>query len=66
MSSFDRYTWNVYLEEADSDDPAEFIGTVEAISGGEALQKASEYFEIPSYDLVVKNKEQESKEGGYQ
>jgi hypothetical protein len=48
------YTWDVYYEPADTDEPAQFIGTVTADTMSEALQKASQYFEIPSHDLVVK------------
>ena len=47
------YTWNVYYENADTDEPARFIGTIQADTGGQALQKGSEFFEFPSYDLVV-------------
>lgn len=50
----DRFIWNVYLEEADSDEPKKFIGQVQALYEGQASQFASEKYEKPSHDLVVK------------
>jgi hypothetical protein len=47
------YTWNVYLERADDDQPAKFIGTIDADSQAQALEKAAQFYEIPSHDLVV-------------
>lgn len=50
------YTWDVYLERADDDEPKKWIGTVEAVSEGQALELASQYYEYASHDLVVKRK----------
>lgn len=47
------YQWNVYLERADEDTPAKFIGTIQADSQAQALEKAAQFYEIPSHDLVV-------------
>ncbi len=47
------YTWNVYLERADNDEPKRWIGTVNADTMSEALDKAAQYFEYPQHDLVV-------------
>lgn len=46
-------TWMIYLEEADSDEPRKYLGTINANTMAEALQKASEYWEVPSHDLVA-------------
>jgi hypothetical protein len=46
-------TWEVYLEPADTDEPRKHIGTIEGVSQGEALEKAAQLYEHPSYDLVV-------------
>jgi hypothetical protein len=56
------YTWNVYLERADDDEPAEFIGTIQANTMGLALEKAAQYYEYPSHDLVVKRSDLDKKE----
>lgn len=48
------YTWNVYYENADTDEIAQFIGTIQAVSMGDALEQASQYYEYPSHDLIVK------------
>jgi hypothetical protein len=48
------YTWDVFLEEADSDAPAQWIGTTQADTMGQALEKAAQFYEHPSHDLVVK------------
>ncbi len=50
-------TWNVYIERADTDELARFLGLVRADTMSEALQKASEYYELPSHDLTVIRKE---------
>ena len=47
------HTWEVFYEEADGDEERRYLGTVNADYGGQALQLASQYYEIPSYDLVV-------------
>jgi hypothetical protein len=47
------HTFEIYYEEADSDDPRRFLGMMSANTMGEALQKASEYYEVPSHDLVA-------------
>ncbi len=48
------HTYEIYYENADTDDSAVYIGTIEAISMADALQLAAEYYEIPSHDLVAK------------
>jgi hypothetical protein len=50
--------WDVYHEPADTDDPPKPIGTIEGMSQSEALERAAQYYEIPSYDLVVRPKGQ--------
>ena len=52
--STDQYTWNVYFEDADTDDEKRFIGTIEAVYEGQALELASQYYEHASHDLIVK------------
>ncbi len=47
------YTFEIYLEPADTDEPRRFLGTIQADTMGEALHKASQYWEVPSYDLVA-------------
>lgn len=47
------HRYEIYLEPADTDDPRKLLGEIRANTMGEALQKASEYWEIPSYDLVA-------------
>ena len=53
------YTWNVFLDPADIDSitPKILIGTITADSMAEALDKAAQYFEIPSHDLVVERRQ---------
>lgn len=48
------YSWHVYYENADTDEPRRFIGLIEEDTMALALQKASEFYEYPSHDLVVK------------
>ena len=47
------HTFDIYYENADTDEPKRFIMTIKANTMGDALQLASEYLEIPSYDLVA-------------
>jgi hypothetical protein len=54
--------WAVYLERADTDEKAEYLGIVDALSMADALQHASELYEYPAYDLVVKPAKQEDRE----
>lgn len=54
MASFD-----IYYENADTDDPKEYRMTIAARTEADALQLASEYLEVPSHDLVAKHSEQE-------
>lgn len=51
------WTFDIYYEEADGDDPPRYLGNISANSGSEALQKASEYWEVPAYDLIYKNQQ---------
>lgn len=53
------HTFEVFYENADTDEPKKYIGEIRAHSASEALQKASEFWEVPSYDLVVYLKEQQ-------
>jgi hypothetical protein len=46
--------WNVYLERADDDEEARFIGTIEGVSQAQALENAAQFYEVPSHDLMVK------------
>jgi hypothetical protein len=56
------FVWNVYREDADTNELASFIGTIEAVSGGQALELASQYYEIPSHDLQVKRSDLDYKQ----
>lgn len=47
------HTFQIYYENADTDEPRRLLGTMQADTMGEALQKASEFWEVPSYDLVA-------------
>lgn len=47
-------TFEIYYENADTDDERKLLGKINADTMGDALQKASEYYEMPSYDLVAK------------
>ncbi len=46
-------TFDIYYENADTDDPKEYRMTIQAQTMADALQLASEYLEIPAYDLVA-------------
>ena len=48
------YLWDVYHEPADSDELARFIGPVLADTMALVLDRTAEFYEIPSYDLIVK------------
>jgi len=47
------HTFKIYYENADTDEPRKYLGDMNANTMGEALQKASEYYEVPSHDLVA-------------
>ena len=47
------HTWQIFFEDADTDEPKRYLGKLQADTMGEALQLASEFYEIPSYDLVA-------------
>jgi hypothetical protein len=47
-------TFDIYYEESDGDDPKEYRMTIRAWTMIDALQIASEYLEVPSYDLVAR------------
>ncbi len=51
------HIWNIYYENADTDEPKRFIGTVQADTMSNALDLAAQFFEIPSHDLVAERKE---------
>lgn len=51
------HTYNVYYENADTDDEKVLIGTIDASYEGEALELASQYYEYPSHDLIVKRQD---------
>ncbi len=46
------HEYKIYYEPADSDTEKVYLGIITADSAAEALQKASEYWEYPSHDLV--------------
>lgn len=48
------YTWYVYYENADTDEPARFIGIIEADTMVQALERAARLFKYPEHDLIVK------------
>ena len=56
------YLWNVYHEPADTNDPAQFIGTMRADTAGLAINLAAQYYEIPPHDLVVKRSDLDIRE----
>jgi len=45
--------FRIYFEEADSDEERRYLGDIWAHTMSEALQKASEYWEVSSHDLVA-------------
>ncbi len=47
------HQYKIYYEPADTDDEKVYLGTITADTAADALQKASEYFEYPSHDLVA-------------
>ena len=47
------HRWRNYLEPADTDDERVYLGTVEADTMSEALDKAAQWNEIPAHDLVA-------------
>jgi len=47
------HTFEIFYENADTDEPRRLLGTIQADTMGEALHKASQYWEVPSYDLVA-------------
>ncbi len=47
-------TFDIYYENADTDDPKEYRMTISAWTMADAIQIASEYLEVPSHDLVAK------------
>ena len=49
------WEFDIYYEEADGDDPPRYLGVIRANTGAQALQKASEWWEVPSHDLIYKN-----------
>lgn len=57
-----QYLWNVYHEPADTTDPAQFIGTMQADTAGLAINLAAQYYEIPPYDLFVKRSDLDIRE----
>ena len=48
------HTWKVYLERADTDEPPQLIGTIDADTMAQALDRAAQLYEYPQHDLVVK------------
>ena len=48
------HQWRIYLERADTDEERSLLGdNIWADTMGDALQKASEYWEVPSHDLIA-------------
>ncbi len=51
------YTFTIYLEPADTDEPRRMIGSLLADTMADALEQASQYYEVPSHDLVAEQVE---------
>lgn len=49
--------WVIYREDADGDQPAEPIGSIEAASQSEAIEKGSQFYELPQHDVIAKQEE---------
>ena len=49
----EMHLYKIYLEPADTDDERVYLGTVEADTMSEALDKAAQWNEIPQHDLVA-------------
>jgi hypothetical protein len=47
------YTWKVFYENADTDDPRCYIGTIQGESAAQSLENAAQFYERPMYDLVI-------------
>jgi len=47
------HTYDIYYEPADTDDPRIPLGTIQAESISDALDKAAQWFEYDSADLVA-------------
>ncbi len=47
------HQYKIFLELADTDDERVYLGTVAADTMSEALEKAAQWNEIPSHDLVA-------------
>lgn len=50
------HTFEIYYENADTDEPRRYLGEVQADTMSDALDKAAQYYEIPQYDLVAVQK----------
>jgi hypothetical protein len=48
------YTFRVYYEQADGNEPARLLGTIQGDYAGQALDRAAQRYEYPQHDLVVK------------
>jgi hypothetical protein len=46
-------SFKIYFEDADTDDPKVYIGTIYADTMGDALEKASEQWGFETHDLVA-------------
>lgn len=47
------HIWQIFFENADTDEPRRYLGKVQADTMAEALQRAAEYYEYDSADLVA-------------
>jgi len=47
------HQYKIYLEPADTDGERVYLGTVQADTMSEALDKAAQWNEIPAHDLVA-------------
>ncbi len=47
------HTWQIFFEDADTDEPRRYLGEVQADTMAEALQLAAEYYEYDSADLMA-------------
>jgi hypothetical protein len=48
------FSWDVFLEPADTDAPAQWIGTIQAATQAQALTNAAQFYEKADHDLTVK------------
>lgn len=47
------HVYEIYYENADTDEPRRYLGTIQAETMADALKLASQYYEYPEHDLVA-------------